>query len=167
MDKSWAGSSSKEADAKHWSLLLVAPTREQVPQGNKKRRPVKGRGGKWTVITEADSFLLSEAIADGGVECENSCLLRIFLHRGGLLADGGTMSERQIYKALHAACQKRGQQAVPWKNDSKRGTMDDAKAKQEADEKAAANRKWQQFASRVPKAEYQMPCYYGAFHQKL
>jgi CRISPR-associated endonuclease Csn1 len=134
---------------------------------DKKRRSVKGRGGKWTVVTEADPILLSEAIADGGIECANSCLLRIFLHRGGLLADGSKMSVRQIYKALYSANRKRGQQAVPWKNDSKRAAQDDAKAKQEADEKAAANRKWQQFIGKAQNAKYQLPCYYDALHLKL
>ncbi len=109
--------------------------------------------------------------------CYNSALLRIKLLRGEKL------EEWQIYKALRAALQNRGQQTVPWiaREAARTGKTpkelleEEKKAFEKEEKKAFENKdpdyqsaltKWQQFCQLDPiknNPSLQYPCYYDAY----
>ncbi|AKC83434.1 hypothetical protein IMCC26134_12860 [Verrucomicrobia bacterium IMCC26134] len=109
---------------------------------------------KWIVVSKADERLTREFPKKGDSTCYNSALLRIQLLRGVKLEGW------QVFKALHAAIQRRGyDNAVPWKHRAVRDTEteEDGITQQRADSYCLA---LEQMAPNKP--ECQLPSYLDA-----
>jgi len=114
---------------------------------------------KWSVICEADPRLTREFPKAGDYTCYNSALLRIQLLRG-LPLEGW-----QVFKALHAAIQRRGYDAdLPWKH----RVRDDSDADEDGDTARRAGTYRDVLSQIAPnQPEYQLPCYLDAYRQGL
>lgn len=95
--------------------------------------------------------------------CYNSALLRIKLLRGD------KMESWQIYKALHAAIQRRGYDpAIPWKNKQERKTDSRNKEDDEAGTQEKMDKYMSELVSMAPdKPQYHFPCFYDAWKMGL
>lgn len=109
--------------------------------------------------------------------CYTSCLLRIKLLRG----DSG-LKEWQIYKALHAAIQKRGYERVPWaaKEAARQGLTPKEVEEKEHEELLKKELKYQETVTAWGKflhevldthslshEQFAFPCYYDAYQMGL
>ena len=95
--------------------------------------------------------------------CYNSALLRIKLLRGEKLESW------QVYKALHAAIQRRGYDPdIPWKNRQERKPDPSNKEDDEAGTKQRMDKYMDELESMAPgKPHYQFPCYFDAWKMGL
>lgn len=131
-------------------------------------QPLVGRrvgkvAGKWQLIQEGDPRLEREFPQKGDSTCYTSCLLRIKLLRGEKLEDW------QIYKALHAAIQKRGYDPdIAWKSRESgrvRSKASEDEDKGTADRMALFEKELHEMS---PEDEsYRLPCYFDAWKMGL
>ena len=113
-----------------------------------------GKRGRKFIKTAADQRLEREFPAKGDDTVYASSLLRI------MLLEGAPLQDWQIYKALHAAIQRRGYDAeVPWRS---REEDDEAK---ESQTKAGDFDK--RLAAMTANPKCQLPCYYDAWRMGM
>ncbi len=113
-----------------------------------------GKRGRKFIKTAADQRLEREFPAKGDDTVYASSLLRI------MLLEGAPLQDWQIYKALHAAIQRRGYDAeVPWRS---REEDDEAK---ESQTKAGDFDK--RLAAMTANPKRQLPCYYDAWRMGM
>jgi len=173
------------------------PKPRQVGKIGEADKPVTGEAarkikGPWQQVQDPD-YRIEREFAPSGKRPQKdeapkdntlytSCLLRIKLLQGG---DG--MEPWQVYKALRAALQSRGQQTVPWANkeadrEGKSIEAIEAKERQELAKKDPAYQQamgaWDKFAKEdeahweaLPngkeREDYLYPCYYDAWKMGL
>ncbi len=178
-------------------LKLERPKPRQVGKIDGNNNPVTGEAarkikGHWQQVQGPD-YRIEREFAPSGKRPQKdeapkeetlytSCLLRIKLLQGG---DG--MENWQVYKALRAALQSRGQQTVPWANkeadrEGKSIEAIEAKERQELAKKDPAYQQamgaWDKFAKEdeahweaLPEGkkreDYLFPCYYDAWKMGL
>lgn len=176
---------------------LERPKPRQVGKIGEDGKPVTGEAarkikGPWQQVQGPD-YRIEREFAPSGIRPQKdeapkketlytSCLLRIKLLQGG-----GGMEPWQVYKALRAALQSRGQQTVPWakKEAAREGKSIadiEAKERQELAKKDPAYQQamgaWDKFAKEdeahwkaLPKEkereDYLFPCYYDAWKMGL
>jgi len=121
------------------------------------RRVERGPQG-WTTLP-GDPRLEREFPSAGDTTCYNSALLRIRLLRGETLAPW------QVYKALHAAIQRRGYDPnIPWKSGASRSTEE----KEEGETRARAAEYQSLLEDMAPgRTEFHYPCYLQAWKMRL
>lgn len=161
-----------DPSSKKWIPEKCQPADYRLEREFPPARQKKDRNGNLVDITYANGKAKDGAPAakDADFEiCYNSALLRIKLLRDEKL------EEWQIYKALHAALQRRGQHTVPWiaREAARAGKTpeeieeEERKALEKKDPAYKdAMTKWQNFCQLdgiKNHPEYQYPCYYDAY----
>lgn len=174
-------------------LKSERPKPRQVGKIDGNNKPVTGEAarkikGPWQQVQDPD-YRIEREFAPSGIRPQKdeapmdntlytSCLLRIKLLQGG---DG--MENWQVYKALRAALQSRGQQTVPWAKkeaarDGKSIADIEAKERQELAKKDPAYQQamgawnkfenkdaahWKDLPNGKEREDYLFPCYYDAW----
>lgn len=132
--------------------------RTVLRKGGRKKKITRPVGGEWSVqITDAPHFGAEYSRGEDSSSWPSSAA-RIKL----MSNQGKDLDETNIYKALFAAIQKRGQGQVPWQRKEKKievSTTEDRAF-------AQAGQRWVDFCGIAP-AEYQFPCYFDAYHSRL
>lgn len=121
-----------------------------------------GKNGQKFKKTPADQRLEREFPAKGDDTVYASSLLRI------MLLEGKPLQDWQIYKALHAAIQRRGYDSnVPWRSKSEETAEDNDKSKEAEESKEKANDFDKKLAKMTANPKCQLPCYYDAWRMGM